>query len=70
MKEINEQNVIDALNEIDDTLEDLTDSMISFAETWASIGRKINLVLNLIIIAALIGGGYCIYTILKIQGVL
>lgn len=70
MKEVNEENIIDALNEIDDTLDDLTDSMISFAETWASIGRKVNLVLNLIIIAALLGGGYCIYNILKLQGVL
>lgn len=70
MKEVNEENIIDALNEIDDTLDDLTDSMISFAETWASIGRKINLVLNLIIIAALVGGAYCIYNILKLQGVL
>lgn len=70
MKEVNEQNIIEALNEIDDTLDDLTDSMISFAETWTSIGRKINLVLNLIIIAALFGGGYCLYNILKLQGVL
>lgn len=70
MKEVNEENIIDALNEIDDTLDDLTDSMISFVETWASIGRKINLVLNLIIIAVLFGGGYCIYNILKLQGVL
>lgn len=70
MKESNEQNMIEVLDDIEDTLDDLTDSMISFAETWASIGRKVNLVLNLIIIAALLGGGYCIYNILKLQGVL
>ena len=70
MKESNEQNMIEVLDDIEDTLDDLTDSMISFAETWASIGRKVNLVLNLIIIATLLGGGYCIYNILKLQGVL
>lgn len=70
MKESNEKNMIEVLDDIEDTLDDLTDSMISFAETWASIGRKVNLVLNLIIIAALLGGGYCIYNILKLQGVL
>ena len=70
MKESNEQNMIEVLDDIEDTLDDLTDSMISFAETWASIGRKVNLVLNLIIITTLLGGGYCIYNILKLQGVL
>lgn len=70
MKDSNEKNMIEVLDDIEDTLDDLTDSMISFAETWASIGRKVNLVLNLIIIAALLGGGYCIYNILKLQGVL
>lgn len=33
MKEFNEENIVNALNEVDDTLDDLTDSMISFAET-------------------------------------